>query len=113
MPCPRPAVPSPVLALVGLFLLSPTGAQTAQLLVEPRWMPAVLWDRVTLTCQVSGAAGATTWYKDRQRWWQKGHDSFTVTENGTYQCQRPSNGLSPALMVSNSEMGCEMLRLAP
>ncbi|NWY34236.1 FCGR3 protein, partial [Pheucticus melanocephalus] len=47
--------------------LSPTGAQTTQLLVEPPWRPAVLWDRVTLTCQGSGTAGATTWYKDGQR----------------------------------------------
>uniref|UniRef100_A0A8D2PTZ6 Ig-like domain-containing protein n=1 Tax=Zosterops lateralis melanops TaxID=1220523 RepID=A0A8D2PTZ6_ZOSLA len=28
--------------------------------------PAVLWDRVTLTCQGLGTAGATTWYKDGQ-----------------------------------------------
>uniref|UniRef100_A0A8C3UDT7 Ig-like domain-containing protein n=1 Tax=Catharus ustulatus TaxID=91951 RepID=A0A8C3UDT7_CATUS len=66
-----------------------------RLLVEPPWTPAVLWDRVTLTCQGSGTAGDTTWYKDGRRWWQEGPDSFTVTESGTYQCQRPGTGLSP------------------
>uniref|UniRef100_A0A8C3Y465 Ig-like domain-containing protein n=1 Tax=Catharus ustulatus TaxID=91951 RepID=A0A8C3Y465_CATUS len=69
--------------------------ETPQLLVEPPWTPAVLWDRVTLTCQGSGTAGDTTWYKDGRRWWQEGPDSFTVTESGTYQCQRPGTGLSP------------------
>uniref|UniRef100_A0A8U8BJX5 Uncharacterized protein n=1 Tax=Geospiza parvula TaxID=87175 RepID=A0A8U8BJX5_GEOPR len=54
MPWPHPAVPSPTLALAGWCPLSPTGAQTTQLLVEPPWRPAVLWDRVTLTCQGSG-----------------------------------------------------------
>ncbi|NWT77319.1 FCGR3 protein, partial [Prunella himalayana] len=79
--------------------LSPTGAQTTQLLVEPPWRPAVLWDRVTLTCQGSGTAGATTWYKDGQRWGQQGRDSFTVTQSGTYMCDRPSTGLSPTVTV--------------
>ncbi|XP_032938651.1 uncharacterized protein LOC117008720 isoform X6 [Catharus ustulatus] len=101
MPCPRPAVPSPVVALAGWCPLSPAGAQTPQLLVEPPWTPAVLWDRVTLTCQGSGTAGATTWYKDGRRWWQEGPDSFTVTESGTYQCQRPGTGLSPPVTVSD------------
>ncbi|KAF4804592.1 low affinity immunoglobulin gamma Fc region receptor III-like isoform X6 [Turdus rufiventris] len=48
-------------------------------------MPTVLWDRVTLTCQGSGTANATTWYKDGRRWVQEGHDSFTVTDIGIYQ----------------------------
>ncbi|NWY34339.1 FCRL3 protein, partial [Pheucticus melanocephalus] len=74
--------------------LSPTGAQTTQLLVEPPWRPAVQWDRVTLTCQGSGTAGATTWYKDGQRWGQ-GCDNVTVTERGTYRCDRPGTGHSP------------------
>ncbi|XP_068030881.1 Fc receptor-like protein 5 [Anomalospiza imberbis] len=78
-----------------------TGAQTTQLLVEPPWLPAVLWERVTLTCQGSGTAGATTWYKDGQRWGQQGHDRFTVTESGTYWCDRPSTGLSPPVRVTN------------
>ncbi|NWY33570.1 FCRL4 protein, partial [Pheucticus melanocephalus] len=88
---------SPTLALAGWCPLSPTGAQTTQLLVEPSWRPAVLWDRVNLTCQGSGTAGATTWYKDRQRWGQEGGSSFTVTESGTYTCQtdRPGTGHSP------------------
>ncbi|XP_031949068.1 Fc receptor-like protein 1 isoform X9 [Corvus moneduloides] len=77
------------------------GAQTNQLLVEPPWTPPVLWDRVTLTCQGLGTAGATTWYKDGQRWWQKGPDRFVVTESGTYQCHRPGTGLSPPVSVSN------------
>ncbi|NXQ36643.1 FCRL4 protein, partial [Alaudala cheleensis] len=86
--------------------LSPTGAQTTQLLVQPPWTPAVLWDRVTLTCQGSGTAAATTWYKDGQRWWQKGRDSFSVTETGTYTCDRPGTGHSSSVRVLNGEGGC-------
>ncbi|NXR78262.1 FCGR2 protein, partial [Pycnonotus jocosus] len=84
--------------------LSPTGAQTTQLLVEPPWVPAVLWDRGTLTCQGSGTARATTWYKDGQRWWQKGRDHFTVTESGTYRCYRPGSGLSNPVRVVNDQL---------
>ncbi|NWY34493.1 FCGR2 protein, partial [Pheucticus melanocephalus] len=76
--------------------LSPTGAQTTQLLVEPAWRPAVLWDRVTLTCQGSGTASATTWYKDGKRSWQGG-DHFIVTESGIYMCYRPGSGISPSM----------------
>ncbi|XP_063276612.1 low affinity immunoglobulin gamma Fc region receptor III-A-like [Prinia subflava] len=79
--------------------LSLAGAQTTQLLVQPPWTPAVLWDRVTLTCQGSGTAGATTWYKDRQRWGQNRGDHVTVTESGTYSCDRPGSGLSPPVTV--------------
>ncbi|NWR02837.1 FCGR2 protein, partial [Paradoxornis webbianus] len=84
--------------------LSPAGAQTTQLLVEPPWMPAVLWDRVTLTCQGSGNAGATTWYKDGRRWGQEGRDNFLVTERGIYTCDRPGNGLSPPVRVLNDRL---------
>ncbi|NXQ26745.1 FCGR2 protein, partial [Alaudala cheleensis] len=79
--------------------LSPTGAQTTQLLVQPPWTPAVLWDGVTLTCQGSGTAAATTWYKDCQRLGQEGHDSFIVNKNGTYSCYRPGTGLSSYVRV--------------
>ncbi|XP_048144560.1 low affinity immunoglobulin gamma Fc region receptor III-like [Corvus hawaiiensis] len=78
------------------------GAQTTQLLVEPPWTPPVLWDRVTLTCQGSGTAAATTWYKDGQRWRLQGPDRFVVTKSGTYQCDRPGTGLSPPVNVSNA-----------
>uniref|UniRef100_A0A803VFP5 Ig-like domain-containing protein n=1 Tax=Ficedula albicollis TaxID=59894 RepID=A0A803VFP5_FICAL len=104
MPCPCPAVPSPVVALAGWCPLSPAGAQSTQLLVEPSCMPAVLWDRVTLTCQGSGTAGATTWYKDGRLWGQEGQVSFTVTESGTYQCQKPGSRPSPPVMVSNEPL---------
>ncbi|XP_056366546.1 low affinity immunoglobulin gamma Fc region receptor II-like [Oenanthe melanoleuca] len=57
------------------------GAQSTQLLVEPPWTPVVLWDRVTLTCQGSGTAGATSWYKGGWLWWKKGPERFTVTES--------------------------------
>ncbi|NWY34293.1 FCGR3 protein, partial [Pheucticus melanocephalus] len=80
--------------------LSPTGAQTTQLLVEPPWRLVVLWDRVTLTCQGSGTVGATTWYRDGQRWGQEGSDHFTVTESGTYRCERPDTGHSPLVTIS-------------
>ncbi|NXO46285.1 FCGR2 protein, partial [Locustella ochotensis] len=75
--------------------LSPTGAQTTQLLAEPPWRPLVLWDRVTPTCQGLGTASATTWYKDRKCWGQEGRDRFTFNESGTYTCDRPGTGLSP------------------
>ncbi|XP_068851573.1 Fc receptor-like protein 2 [Aphelocoma coerulescens] len=75
------------------------GAQTTQLLVQPPWTPPVLWDRVTLTCQGSGTAGATTWYKDGQLWRQRGPDHLTVTKSGTYQCDRPGTGRSPTVSV--------------
>uniref|UniRef100_A0A8C3XBJ8 Ig-like domain-containing protein n=1 Tax=Cyanoderma ruficeps TaxID=181631 RepID=A0A8C3XBJ8_9PASS len=68
------------------------------------YMPAVLWDRVTLTCQGSGTAGATTWYKDGQRWGQNRRDSFTVTESGTYTCDRPGSGLSPPVIALNDRL---------
>ncbi|NWZ74518.1 FCGR3 protein, partial [Acrocephalus arundinaceus] len=84
--------------------LSPTGAQTTQLLVQPPWRPPVLWDRVTLTCQGSGTAGATTWYKDGRQWWWKGPDHFTVSESGTYKCDRPSTGRSRSLRVLNDRL---------
>ncbi|XP_031949099.1 Fc receptor-like protein 1 isoform X4 [Corvus moneduloides] len=82
--------------------LSLAGAQTTQLLVEPPWTPPVLWDRVTLTCQGSGTAAATTWYKDGQRWRLQGPDRLRVTESGTYQCDRPGTGLSPPVSVFNA-----------
>ncbi|XP_014117306.1 PREDICTED: Fc receptor-like protein 4 [Pseudopodoces humilis] len=81
------------------------GAPSPQLLVEPPWRPAVLWDRVTLTCRGSGTAGDTTWYKDGRRWRQKGPESFTVTESGTYQCDRAGTGRSPPVTVSDGERG--------
>uniref|UniRef100_A0A8C3Y3B0 Ig-like domain-containing protein n=1 Tax=Catharus ustulatus TaxID=91951 RepID=A0A8C3Y3B0_CATUS len=80
--------------------LSPAGAQTPQLLVEPPWTPAVLWDRVTLTCQGSGTAGDTTWYRNKRRVGQERRDSLTVTESGNYTCRRPGSGLRSSLMVS-------------
>uniref|UniRef100_A0A8U7NTH3 Uncharacterized protein n=1 Tax=Corvus moneduloides TaxID=1196302 RepID=A0A8U7NTH3_CORMO len=88
---------SPTPSPLGWCPLSPAGAQTTQLLVEPPWTPPVLWDRVTLTCQGLGTAAATTWYKDGQRWWQKGPNRFVVTKSGTYQCDRSSTGLSPPI----------------
>ncbi|NWW17887.1 FCRL4 protein, partial [Falcunculus frontatus] len=88
----------------GCCPLSPAGAQTTQLLVEPPWTPAALWDRVTLTCQGSGTAGATTWYKDGRRWWQEGPDHFIVTESGTYTCDRAGTGRSPPMRILNERL---------
>ncbi|NWV06176.1 FCGR3 protein, partial [Ptilonorhynchus violaceus] len=81
--------------------LSPTGAQITQLLVEPPWMPAVLWDGVTLNCQGLGNPNNTTWYKDRRHWRQEGPDQFLVTESGTYKCDRPGSGLSSPVSILN------------
>ncbi|XP_068851124.1 Fc receptor-like protein 4 [Aphelocoma coerulescens] len=80
------------------------GTQTTQLLVEPPWTPPVLWDRVTLTCHGLGTTGATSWYKDGQRWRLQGPDRFRVTESGTYQCDRPGTGLSPPVSVLNDRL---------
>ncbi|XP_063039101.1 low affinity immunoglobulin gamma Fc region receptor II-like [Melospiza melodia melodia] len=80
------------------------GAETTQLLVEPPWRSAVLWDRVTLTCQGLGNTGVTTCYKDMQCWRQEGHNSLTVTKNGTYTCERPSRGLSPPVRVLDAPL---------
>ncbi|XP_074385817.1 low affinity immunoglobulin gamma Fc region receptor II-like [Zonotrichia albicollis] len=93
-----------VALLLWAQILSLAGAQTTQLLVEPPWRPAVLWDRVTLTCQGSGTAGDTTWYKDGQRWWQEGGEHFTVNERGTYTCERPGSGCSPPVKVSDDQV---------
>ncbi|XP_053822719.1 low affinity immunoglobulin gamma Fc region receptor II-a [Vidua chalybeata] len=82
------------------------GAQTPQLLVEPPWRPAVLWDEVTLTCQGSATAGATTWYKDRWHWGPRGHNRVTVTESGTYECGRPGSGHRLPVRVSNEPVPC-------
>ncbi|TRZ08626.1 hypothetical protein HGM15179_018487 [Zosterops borbonicus] len=106
MPCPHPAVPSSMVALAGWCPLSPAGAQTTQLLVEPPLTPAVLEDQVTLTCQASGTTGATTWYKDWQRWGQEGPDYFLVNEIGTYMCDRSGTGLSSPVRVLNGGFGC-------
>ncbi|NWY35802.1 FCGR3 protein, partial [Pheucticus melanocephalus] len=84
--------------------LSPTGAQTTQLLVEPPWRPALLWDWVTLTCQGSGTAGAPTWYRGGQHWGQQGRDHLTVSESGTYTCDRADSGLSPPMIISDDDL---------
>ncbi|NXA78352.1 FCGR2 protein, partial [Thryothorus ludovicianus] len=81
--------------------LSPAGVQTTQLLVEPPWVPVVLRDRVTLTCQGSGTDGAATWYRDGQPWGQKGRKHFIVTETGTYTCYRANTGLSLPVTVTD------------
>ncbi|NWV85768.1 FCRL3 protein, partial [Dasyornis broadbenti] len=80
--------------------LSPAGAQSPQLLGEPPWTPAVLWDEGTLTCQGSGTSGDTTWYKDGKRWGQKGHHQLLVIRSGNYTCDRPGTGRSPTVRVS-------------
>ncbi|NWY34362.1 FCGR3 protein, partial [Pheucticus melanocephalus] len=84
--------------------LSPTGAQTTQLLVEPPWRPAVLWDWGMLTCQGLGTAGTTTWYRDGRRLGQQGPDRLSVTESGTYVCDRPGTGRSPPVRVSEDPL---------
>ncbi|NXA87809.1 FCRL5 protein, partial [Melanocharis versteri] len=90
----------------GCCPLSPAGAQSTQILVEPPWTPAVLWDRVTLTCQGSVTSRATTWYKDGvqlvQRWWLEGPNPLLISESGTYTCDRPGTGRSPPVHVVNA-----------
>ncbi|XP_071311765.1 low affinity immunoglobulin gamma Fc region receptor III-like [Agelaius tricolor] len=77
------------------------GVQSTQLLVEPPWRPVVLWDRVTLTCQGLGTTGATTWYKDGQRWGQEQCDNVSVTGSVTYMCERPDTRCSPPMTILN------------
>ncbi|NXC11699.1 FCGR2 protein, partial [Orthonyx spaldingii] len=84
--------------------LSTAGAQTTQLLVEPPWTPAVLWNQVTLTCQGSGTSNATTWYKDGQRWGLERAEQFHVTDSGTYKCDRPGSGLSHPVSIINDRL---------
>ncbi|KAM4883401.1 low affinity immunoglobulin gamma Fc region receptor II-like [Sylvia borin] len=96
------------LLLWGWCPLSPAGAQTTKLLVEPPWTPAVLWDQVTLTCQGWGTANATTWYKDGQQWEKEVRDKFVVTKSGTYTCERPGTGLSPPVRVLNDWLVLQM-----
>ncbi|XP_056366256.1 Fc receptor-like B [Oenanthe melanoleuca] len=79
-------------------------AGTTQLLVQPPWTPAVLWDRVTLTCRGSGTDGDTRWYKDERLWLPERRNNFTVTESGTYRCHRPGSGYSPLVRVSNDSL---------
>ncbi|XP_064257446.1 Fc receptor-like protein 5 [Passer domesticus] len=93
-----------VVLLLWAQTLGLAGAQTTQLLVDPPWTPAVLWDQVTLTCQGSGTTGATTWYKDGQYWGQEGRDNITVMESGTYMCDRPGSGCSPSVNVSEDKL---------
>ncbi|TRZ06337.1 hypothetical protein HGM15179_020770 [Zosterops borbonicus] len=89
------------------------GAQATQLLVEPPWRPVVLSDQVTLTCQGSGIIGATTWYKDRKLWGQKGLNKFTVTKIGTYTCDCPASGLSRPITVLNAPVGNATITPSP
>ncbi|XP_023802300.1 Fc receptor-like protein 4, partial [Cyanistes caeruleus] len=93
-----------VALLVWAQSLGLAAAPSPQLLVEPPWRPAVLWDRVTLTCRGSGTAGDTTWYKDGRRWRQKGPENVTVTSNGTYECYRAGSGRSPPVTVSDERL---------
>ncbi|NWI93101.1 FCGR3 protein, partial [Pitta sordida] len=79
--------------------LSPLGAQTTQLLLDPPWTPPVLWDLVTLTCQGSGTSGATTWYRGGKRWEHQKRDSFIVAQSGTYKCEKTGTGLSPTVFI--------------
>ncbi|NWV69562.1 FCRL3 protein, partial [Malurus elegans] len=88
----------------GCCPLSPAGSQSSQILVDPPWTPAVLWDRVTLTCQGSGTAGDTIWRKDGKYWYMKGHDRITVTQTGSYRCHRPGSGLSAPVSVSDDKL---------
>ncbi|XP_058716363.1 Fc receptor-like protein 2 isoform X2 [Poecile atricapillus] len=100
--CPRAASASqPCPLSLAAQSLGLAGAPSPQLLVEPPWRPAVLWDRVTLTCRGSGTAGDTTWYKDGRLWWQERPQNFTVNQSGTYECDRAGNGLSPSVTVSD------------
>ncbi|KAL9823219.1 low affinity immunoglobulin gamma Fc region receptor II-like [Geothlypis trichas] len=99
--------------MAGKVALLLWGAQTTQLLVEPPWRLAVLWDRVTLTCQGSGATGATTWYKDRQNWGQERRNKVTVTESGTYECDGLRTRCSPpvALVPAQALLEGDMVTL--
>uniref|UniRef100_A0A8D2M1W2 Ig-like domain-containing protein n=1 Tax=Zonotrichia albicollis TaxID=44394 RepID=A0A8D2M1W2_ZONAL len=86
---------------------------TTWIIVKPPWIPAVLWDRVTLTCQGLGTSSATTWYKDGRRWGQQGRDCLTVTEKGAYECNRPGSGLSLPMRVLDGKRGLGVPSLAP
>ncbi|NXS47270.1 FCRLB protein, partial [Balaeniceps rex] len=86
--------------------LSPAGAQTSQLTLDPPWTPVFLREKVTLTCHGSGAPGPTDWYIDRQLWrWEKSNPtriSSDHTGSHSYQCHSPGTKLSPPVTLSFS-----------
>ncbi|NXA84237.1 FCGR3 protein, partial [Thryothorus ludovicianus] len=83
--------------------LSLAASQMPQILVDHPWTPAVLWDRVALTCQGSGTPSGITWYKDGKRW-QEGANLIFVTTSGTYTCDRAGSGFSPPVTVKNDQL---------
>ncbi|KAL2300907.1 hypothetical protein Nmel_011459, partial [Mimus melanotis] len=104
MPCPHPAFPSPVVALEATGVPCPAQVPRPPSSSWLPWTPAVLWDWVILTCQGSGNASDTSWYKDVWRWCQDGYDHFLVTESDTYTCVRSLSMLSPPVMASNAPL---------
>ncbi|XP_009577603.1 PREDICTED: Fc receptor-like B, partial [Fulmarus glacialis] len=80
--------------------------QPSQLTPDPPWMPVFLPEKVTLTCQGSGAPGPTDWYINKQLWWRAGSHHLQVSKNNpggsTYECRGPGAGLSPPVTLSFS-----------
>ncbi|NWS62907.1 FCGR2 protein, partial [Chunga burmeisteri] len=84
----------------------PAGAQPSQLMLDPPWTPMFLMERVTLTCQGSGAPGPTKWYLNERLWKQTEPNNIYVSRGHAakdrYQCQSPGTYLSPAVTLSFS-----------
>ncbi|XP_074896727.1 low affinity immunoglobulin gamma Fc region receptor II-a isoform X2 [Buteo buteo] len=97
-PAPLPFLPAQALGL--------TGAQPSQLTLDPPWTPVFLAEKVTLTCQGSGAPSPTDWYVDEQFWQQARSNHIHITRHlpGSYsfQCRSPGAGLSPSITLGFS-----------
>ncbi|XP_010565177.1 PREDICTED: high affinity immunoglobulin epsilon receptor subunit alpha-like isoform X2 [Haliaeetus leucocephalus] len=86
-----------------------TGAQPSQLTLDPPWTPVFLTEKVTLTCQGSGAPGPAKWYVNEQFWQQARSNHIHITtdlpRSYSLQCRSPGARLSPSITLgfSNGE----------
>ncbi|KAK4807602.1 hypothetical protein QYF61_015948 [Mycteria americana] len=84
----------------------PAGVQPSQLTVDPPWMPVLLREKVTLTCRGSGTPGPTKWYINEEFWQKTESNRIHVSQyqpgSSSYQCSRPSTGLSPPITLKFS-----------
>ncbi|KAM6190431.1 uncharacterized protein WM294_013929 [Sarcoramphus papa] len=82
----------------------PTGTQPSQLTLDPPWMPVLLSEKVTLTCQGSSAPGSTDWYTNGRLSWQAGPKQIRISNDRpgrrSYQCRSPGAGLSPVITLN-------------
>ncbi|NWZ57255.1 FCGR3 protein, partial [Haliaeetus albicilla] len=82
------------------------GAQPSQLTLDPPWTPVFLTEKVTLTCQGSGAPGPAKWYVNEQFWQQARSNHIHITtdlpRSYSLQCRSPGARLSPSITLGFS-----------